>query len=222
MVFILAGQQWVRCLGQEIVAVEGDLLMFPAGAAHTEWADGPLESAFWGVEWPDGPADAPLRVHDAYGRIRILVRWLLQEKFNHTPLSSLQIDSLHRSLLLEWLRLWRHRDDGLVASTRRFIRDHLTEPITLDDLAGRAGLSKFHFVRRYKDLAGRTPMADVRMIRLETARDLILTTQMPLKAIAPRVGLISEYHLCRLFRRHFDITPGGLRSGGLPPAPPHG
>jgi transcriptional regulator GlxA family with amidase domain len=54
-------------------------------------------------------------------------------------------------------------------------------------------------------------MEDVRMIRLEAARNLLLTTNLPLKAIAPRVGLGSEYHLSRLLRRHFDLGARELR-----------
>jgi transcriptional regulator GlxA family with amidase domain len=60
-------------------------------------------------------------------------------------------------------------------------------------------------------LTGLTPMEDLRQLRLEAARDLLLTTDLPLKAIAPRTGLGDEYHLSRLFRRAFGIAPGALR-----------
>jgi transcriptional regulator GlxA family with amidase domain len=72
-------------------------------------------------------------------------------------------------------------------------------------------MSKFHFSRRYRQLTGLTPMEDLRQLRLEAARDLLLTTDLPLKAIAPRTGLGDEYHLSRLFRRAFGIAPGELR-----------
>jgi transcriptional regulator GlxA family with amidase domain len=81
----------------------------------------------------------------------------------------------------------------------------------LDDLARKAGMSKYHFVRLYKKLSGRTPMNDVRMIRVEAARDLIITTDLPLKTIATRVGLGNEYYLCRVFRQAFKVPPGYFR-----------
>jgi AraC-like DNA-binding protein len=40
---------------------------------------------------------------------------------------------------------------------------------------------------------------------------LILSTNLPLKSIAPRVGFSDEFHLSRLIRRYHGISPGALR-----------
>jgi AraC family transcriptional regulator len=87
-------------------------------------------------------------------------------------------------------------------------------------LAHVAGLSKFHFIRAYTAQAGLTPMADVRAIRLDAARHLILTTDLPLKVIAPQVGLASEFHLSRLFTAHFGAGVRQLRLPGVRVASP--
>ena len=54
-------------------------------------------------------------------------------------------------------------------------------------------------------------MEDVRTLRVEYARELILTTNLPLKAIAPMAGMSSEYALSKVFRRVLGTTPGALR-----------
>ena len=54
-------------------------------------------------------------------------------------------------------------------------------------------------------------MEDLRLIRLTATRDLLLTTALTLKEIAPRCGLGDEFHLARLFSRHFKIPPGAVR-----------
>ena len=54
-------------------------------------------------------------------------------------------------------------------------------------------------------------MEDLRLIRLAAARDLLLTTALTLKEIAPRCGLGDEFHLARVFSRHFKIPPGAVR-----------
>jgi AraC-like DNA-binding protein len=54
-------------------------------------------------------------------------------------------------------------------------------------------------------------MADVRAIRAQYARELILGTHLPLKEIAPRAGLGNEYSMSRLFRRVFQMPPGQYR-----------
>ena len=56
-------------------------------------------------------------------------------------------------------------------------------------------------------------MQDVRELRLELARNLILTTNEPLKVIAPQAGLGDEYHMSRAFRRYLGMPPGQLRRG---------
>ena len=72
-------------------------------------------------------------------------------------------------------------------------------------------MSKYHFLRRYKDLAGRTPIQDLTAIRMDHARKLIQTTSLPLKKIACMSGLGNEYHLSRLFRRHLNTAPSQFR-----------
>ena len=55
------------------------------------------------------------------------------------------------------------------------------------------------------------PMEDVRIIRANYARELILGTSLPLKEIAPRAGLGNEYAMSRIFRRYFNMPPGAWR-----------
>ncbi len=77
-------------------------------------------------------------------------------------------------------------------------------------------MSKFAFIRRYRRATGRTPMQDLRRIRLNQARTLILATGLPLKAIAAEVGLGDAFQMSRLFRRHFQTAPSHLRRSGAP------
>jgi len=76
-------------------------------------------------------------------------------------------------------------------------------------------MSKFAFVRKFRRLRGRTPMEELRLLRLDRARTLLLTTSLPVKAIAPEVGIGDEYQLSKLFRRHFNLAPSQLRTRSL-------
>ena len=79
-------------------------------------------------------------------------------------------------------------------------------------------MTKYHFLRRYRALTGKTPMEDVRAIRLDFARNLILTTDLPLKLIAVQAGLGDAYQLSRLFRKHLNLAPSALRRASAAPA----
>ena len=213
LIVVLAGKLHVNIRDQTLHAGTGDLLWYPAGVVHEEASDRqePCETLFLSWEGKDAPGDWPLHQADVQGRVTELARWLLAERGSHYPERQALRDSLLQAILAEYRRLATHKEDELVVRLHAHIRQHLAQPITLDHLAAVAGRSKFHLVRRYRQLTGRTPMADVRHLRLQTARDLLLTTSLPLKEIAPRVGLGDVYRLCRLFRRYLHTTPGALR-----------
>lgn len=213
LILVIEGAQCVRIAGKETHAAEGDLLFYSAGVPHEEWtARGErIESYFVSFDWKDGPSGVPVHLKDRYGRIRLLMDWLSAETKSHTALTPELIGTLLCALIAQFIALWKRPEEGFVDAIRRHIRDNLTSAISLDELAAVAGMSKYHFLRRYRNLTGRTPMADVRMIRLESARDLVLSTSLPLKVIAEKAGLGDQYHMSRLFRRCMGYSPGSLR-----------
>lgn len=213
IIVILAGRQTAEFEGVAHTVSTGDVLWFPPYVPHTEWAEpsDPVQSLFLSVDWPELPRPSECRITDIDGRIGQLARWLYAERERDPSPNRPIAAALTQAIVAEYLRLATRRDDPLVSTLRKFMRQQLRLPLTLSDLAAVGGLSKFHFVRRYRSLTGRTPMEDLRLIRLEAARDLLLTTNLPLKEIAPRVGMTDQYQLARVFRQYFHTTPGQLR-----------
>jgi AraC-like DNA-binding protein len=199
--------------GKRFTAEVGDVLFYRNESPHEEWADKKREMHTFFLSFCGKiPHDvAPVKVHDAQGRLRELAHWLHEESQNRTLANGEVIQGFFRAFLAEWLRLARHREATLLNRLRQHVRNHIMESIDLDQLAKEAGMSKYHFLRCYKELAGTTPMDDVRRIRLEHARSLIMTTDFPLKEVAHRSGLGSQIQLTRLFRKYYDSTPGRLR-----------
>jgi len=218
MVVFLAGGGGVRSGKDEFGVGVGDTLLFRPGEGHEEWVVGsePLESVFIGFEG-DGLESVPGRVFDADGRLRLLAEWLHSLRDQPGAEGRTAQQAFHAALVAEYERLGAQKESVLVERVREYVRRHLAEPITLGRLATFAAMSPFHFIRCYRQQSGHTPMADVRRMRAEQARDLVLTTGQPLKAIAPQVGIPDEYALYRLFRRQFGRTPGQFRrSSPLP------
>ncbi|MBN1675854.1 MAG: helix-turn-helix domain-containing protein [Kiritimatiellae bacterium] len=215
MIVVMRGGQKAALCGRTLAATEGGLLFYPANRAHEEWTEPgqTLLSFFVDFEWELCPPDVPLHVADTDSRIRVLAGWLYRERERRSPLSAATNEAVLQTLLLEFVRLWRYGEGDMVERVRRHARGHMAEPLSLARLARHAGLSKYHFARKYRRLTGRTPVQDVRQLRLDFARDLILTTSRPLKEIAPEAGLGDVYHMSRLFRRYLGITPGSLRRG---------
>lgn len=213
LVVVTAGRQWVSCNGGAArTAPAGSVLLFAPGVSHEEGCaatDG-LETIFLQFECA-GVAAWPALVRDDLGRIRQLAAWLLADRDALLPRECSSADALLGALLAEYLRLCGPRPEPVVERLRAWMREHLDGTVTLDVLARQAGMSKFHLVRQWKRWTGRTPMADMRLHRAHRARELLQTSRLTLKEIAPRVGLNDEITLSRVFRRCFGAAPGALR-----------
>ncbi|MEM7354142.1 MAG: AraC family transcriptional regulator [Acidobacteriota bacterium] len=102
-----------------------------------------------------------------------------------------------------------------------FIEDHLDARLTLSMIAEASGLSRFHFLRVFKQATGTTPFAYLMRRRVERARRLIARGR-PLADVAYSTGFADQAHLCRRFRQIVGMTPGeaarkALRTTGVPP-----
>lgn len=214
LVVVMKGRQWVRLDGRAPVeARAGDVVLFAAGRAHEEGCDAAdgLETFFFTFDGID-LASAPEQLHDADGRIRQLVEWMRMEQQRSGMGASPAADAFARALLAEHARLGATPPEPpLIRALRAHLRTHLAGVLTLDGLARRAGVSKYHLIRMWKRVTGRTPMEEIRFHRAVHARDLILITALPLKEIAVRAGFNDAITLNRVFRRCFGITPGSLR-----------
>lgn len=209
MIIILAGHQAAEVEGRVYHAQAGDALLYRAGVVHAEWSDGPLHTAFLNFRCDSLPGDSPVHVVDRSGRLRWCAQWLLE--LRSEPGSEPAARPVFQSLLGQWQASWTDPGPPLVRTLRQFMQDHLAEALTLADLAEIAAMSRFHLVRVYRRCTGLTPMADLRRLRLEAAERLILSTDLPLKAIAPRVGLRDVYHFARTFSRARGFPPSQLR-----------
>jgi len=92
-----------------------------------------------------------------------------------------------------------------------YIVMHLNENITNDALAEVAGLSVCHFARMFKQTVGLSPHRYVLRCRVEWARELLASTDMPLSEIAIVTGFSDQSHYTRWFREIVGVTPSSYR-----------
>jgi AraC family transcriptional regulator len=87
----------------------------------------------------------------------------------------------------------------------------LADDIRLEDLAAAAGVSRFHFVRLFRNTLGITPHQFVLAQRVAAARRLLVETGLSLADIAAATGFSSQSHLSTTMRRQLGVTPGQWR-----------
>ena len=93
-----------------------------------------------------------------------------------------------------------------VRRAKDYLRERLTESITLDDLAEHAGLDKFHLCRAFRAQIGMPPHAYLTRLRIARAKEL-LRVGVRASDVAPLVGLYDQAQLTRHFRRIVGTTP---------------
>jgi len=91
------------------------------------------------------------------------------------------------------------------------------EPLTVDDLAEVAHLSRAHFSREFRKAFGETPYAYLLTRRLERAASLLRGTDYSVADICMQVGLTSVGSFTSSFTKRFGKTPTEYRAS-FPPA----
>jgi len=81
----------------------------------------------------------------------------------------------------------------------------------VEDYAALCSMSKFHFLRVFKEITGKPPIEYRNKIRFDHAAEMLLDTDMPINEIARRVGFSSNVYFCDAFRKKMGITPSQYR-----------
>ena len=97
-----------------------------------------------------------------------------------------------------------------IRRVQAYVEGHVEEVRALDELAEVAGLSRYHFARRFRDEVGEPPWAFVRRVRDERARALLREGRSPAEA-AHEAGFADQAHLTRALRERYGQTPGQIR-----------
>ncbi|WP_328347007.1 GlxA family transcriptional regulator [Micromonospora sp. NBC_00421] len=125
----------------------------------------------------------------------------------------------HAALVARYLAMTPHRAshgthpppedplDGLA----RWVDARLGSPLSVTDLAAQLQVSPRTLARRFTDRFATSPGAWLLARRVAAARTLLAETDLPVDAVAARVGLTSATNLRRRFRAQVGTTPGAYR-----------
>ena len=98
------------------------------------------------------------------------------------------------------------RNDPKIERTLSYINDHLSEDLSVDALARQVYTSKYHFMRRFKELTGCSVHRYITQKRLLAAADLLRSGVSAQNACA-RCGFQDYSAFQRAFRTQFGMTP---------------
>ncbi len=103
----------------------------------------------------------------------------------------------------------QHRKD--ITYTLSVISERYSEPLTIDELSKHAHISKYYFVRVFKDFTGQTPYEYLMSYRINESKTFLLKTDDSVSMISSRCGFVDTSNFIRCFKRATGTTPKVFR-----------
>jgi AraC family transcriptional activator of mar-sox-rob regulon len=100
---------------------------------------------------------------------------------------------------------------GIIRDLLTWLEGHLDQPLSLDNVAAKAGYSKWHLQRMFKDVTGHAIGAYIRARRLSKAAVALRLTSRPILDIALQYRFDSQQTFTRAFKKQFAQTPAWYR-----------
>lgn len=105
--------------------------------------------------------------------------------------------------------------EHLVQHAVTTIRERYWEPLSLDELARSAMVSKYHFLRVFSRVTGVTPGRFLSAVRLQEAKRLLLSTSLNVADVSAQVGYSSTGSFTRRFTESVGLSPTQYRKLSL-------
>jgi AraC-like DNA-binding protein len=97
-----------------------------------------------------------------------------------------------------------------IVQAKLFIDNHFSDNIDLSNIADEAYFSKFHFIRLFKTIYGKTPHQYLTKVRIENAIQL-LQKRTSVRETSFLVGFDSVSSFAGLFKRHTNMSPSAYQ-----------
>lgn len=191
------------------------LVVYPPGLPHAESSNpsDPEETIFMTISVPgDPPAGAHLLLPDTRGELGWLCSRILEEfkMFGATPLVDAYIAAFLHLVDRVWGKGVPVPHDSIDTVVQHISTNYATE-ITLDSLAEIACVSKTHLAHLFRTKMGTSPLRFLHQVRIETAKRLLGTSQMPVHQVASQVGFADPLYFSRAFRLATGQSPRAYR-----------
>jgi len=100
---------------------------------------------------------------------------------------------------------------GIIRDLLVWLESHLDQPLSLDNVAAKAGYSKWHLQRMFKEVTGHAIGAYIRARRLSKSAVALRLTSRPILDIALQYRFDSQQTFTRAFKKQFAQTPAYYR-----------
>ena len=171
--------------------------------------------------------NASRKVHPFNPALRWLVRRLMEETAGYPANprraeAGIALRALICAVLVEAIRQMLvppTEPKQFVAAAITYLRQHLHEPVGMDDLVRHVGFSRARMFDMFKAQTGLTPHDYLQRMRIEEAQEQLRQTKLSVTDIGLAVGFSSGQYFSTVFARYSGVSPTGFRKGAKPTMP---
>lgn len=231
LVYTRAGRGRFGHAGGEIVTLSGDIVLVRPGTLHDYGVEPELQH--WELVWShfyarpdwmdllDWPEEAPglMRLSIEPGEMRTRVDGQAETIYRlalsaHRRRLALAMNALEALLL--WCdtvnpRSQQARIDPRIRAAMDHICRSFAAPLSLEGIAGVAGLSVSRMAHLFAEQVGMSPQRFVEQQRISRAAELLRVTQRSIKEISRDVGYEDPFYFTQRFRRAMRLSPTEYR-----------
>jgi AraC family transcriptional regulator len=225
--FVLDGQLSYRVGRAQTLVQAGGVILIPAHTPHVTGfpARAQAGSLCISKEAVDQCVDAyGLRarlepgIPGAASRLFALAHRIAAEVSDGSPDAGLAIEALTEAVIITLTRgpaphAHRGAHDPRIRAALEAIAAHYASPLSVEDLARTAGMSRFHFSRLFREQVGRSPYQHLLATRIDSAARLLRARSCNVTEAALTVGFQDLSRFSQAFRRHLGCGPNQVLRG---------
>lgn len=209
-----------------VTAEEGSFVLYAPGEMQHHVYEGGKTAEFYYVHFqcdalPDGISLAtsevhPLAPHKRFGAIfEEIIEETLQKRPHYEMLCISRLLYLFSLIQREATQISNSQNKALhsVAHAVQHMNRYFDSSMTLEDYAAMCRMSKYHFLRVFKQVTGVTPMEYRNRVRIDHAKELLGNRYFSVSEIAEALGYTSLAYFSVQFKRATGVTPTEYQNG---------
>jgi AraC-like DNA-binding protein len=182
---------WLNLRGDEANRIS-ELMLQKEGPVIRRDLDSPLLHSFWKLY----RMIAEDKVTDKYVLSVQAYEWLLTLVITSKEISGEQLSA---------------SSSTVIQKAKKYIKDYISLPLTLDMLSEHCGINKHHLCRLFQRSEQTSPLAYLRDRRMEAALAMLRTTDLPVHEVGKRCGFDSPSYFGKVFREYMSMSPNVYR-----------
>lgn len=131
--------------------------------------------------------------------------------------SKLYLKALMTELIINIIREYNTKKLGTKVDAtdfdnlNRYIVNNIEKQITLEELAEYSNLSKFYFIKIFKEHFGMPPLQYVKLQKGKKAKEYLLHTNLSIGEISDKLSFDSQQSFCKWFRTMYGVSPNQFK-----------